>query len=77
MNMEMLQIVPAGRWEAAFDDGKGTRIPLAFWALIKNPDGSTAVKGMIPASWRQMRCCEEFDEFLCYVQEGAPLGGAR
>jgi hypothetical protein len=69
------QITNASGWDAAFDDGKGTRVPVACWALIKNEDGTKAIKGMIPAKWQQFQYCEDFEEFLCYVPAGKPVPG--
>ena len=75
MNKEVIQIISANRWEAAFDDGKGSRIPLVAWALVKTADGSIRINGIIPAKYHQMQCCEDIDEFLCYVPEGIPIDG--
>lgn len=73
--MEILQIVPAQRREVASDDRDCTRIPLACWALVKDDDGKTSVKGLIPSRYQQLRYCDEFEEFLCYVPQGKPVLG--
>ncbi len=75
MNTKILQIVSADRWDAAFESQNGARVPLVAWALVQETDGSTCIKGIIPASWQKMQFCEDLEEFICYVPQGIAVPG--
>lgn len=71
MNINFEMVLPANGWEAIFDDGKSTRIPLIGWGFNPQRDGVEGkIVGLIPGSHLALVECEEMKEFLCYIPCG-------
>lgn len=71
---KIVQILPADGWSAGIKKASGEfEFPLACWALINHPDGTTTLEGMVSNGPEGLCSAQSSEKFTGYVRSRLPV----